>query len=69
MSDDFSKKDLVEMMSKPFSNWLTFAEQRQAAYKSGRPLLLKNKDMFKKMAKDEGIEALFNEVWTASEKL
>ena len=57
------------MMQKPCNNWLTFACVKQAAYKSGRPELLQNVEKFRKMAKDEGNEALFEEVLKESENL
>ena len=39
-SNEFTRADLVEMIKKNSKQWLTFAEQKQAAYKSGRPELL-----------------------------
>ena len=50
------------MISKPCSNWLTFAGVKQSAYKSGRPELLQDAEKFRKLAKDDGIETLFEEV-------
>ena len=56
-------------MSKPCSNWLTFAGVKQSAYKSGRPELLQKVEMFRKLAQDDGIEKLFEEVLKVSEAL
>ena len=57
------------MMTKDCKHWLTFAEQKQAAYKSGRPELLKDNEVFRQKAREAGIESEFDEALKRSEDL
>ena len=68
VSADFTRTDLVDMLSKPCSTWLVYAEQKQSAYKSGRPELLKDVEHFRNLAKEKNIEAVFDEVLAVSIK-
>ena len=68
-SNEFKRADFAEMMTKDCKHWLTFAEQKQAAYKSGRPELLKDNEVFRQKAREAGIESEFDEVLKRSEDL